>query len=95
MGLTLSCLQERLFADKNVLLKKHSPDEHQKLAYYSIQKLSVEVAEEPYAYRGKAEPEEFLLQKEVDLKQLQEAVQSQKKEETNQISQIKFKEKQI
>lgn len=41
MGISISYLQERLNLDKNPLLKIYNPDEHRRLAFYSIDKYSI------------------------------------------------------
>lgn len=56
MGISISYLQERLNLDKNPLLKIYNPDEHRRLAFYNIDKYSIEVCEKYYNMAGKYQP---------------------------------------
>ena len=48
MGLCVSYLQQRLMADKNPLLKFYNPQEYKRLAFYNIEKYSMEVSDKSY-----------------------------------------------
>lgn len=57
MSLSISYLQERLSLDKNPLLKDYNPEEHRRLAFYNIDKYSIEIDEENFHYGSQHEPE--------------------------------------
>lgn len=57
MGLCISYLQERLSLDKNPLLRLYNPEEHRRLAFYSIDKFSIEINDKNYHFAGNNEPE--------------------------------------
>lgn len=50
MGLSISFLQERLEADKNPLLRHYNPNEYRRLAFYTIDKYSIEINENVFKY---------------------------------------------
>lgn len=50
MGLSISFLQERLEADKNPLLRHYNPNEYRRLAFYNIDKYSIEIRDNIFKY---------------------------------------------
>ena len=56
VGLCISYLQERLAVDKNPLLKHYNPEEHRRLAYYNIEKYSIEITDQPFKYGEHTKP---------------------------------------
>ena len=79
MGLCVSYLQERLGMDKNPLLKHYNPDQYKRLAYYNIEKYSMQISEKPFKYGDSFQPIDFLLEREVDKKRLEEEKKEQQK----------------
>ena len=69
MSIAVSYFQERLQADRNPLLKQFNPELHGKLAYYVIEKMSIEISDKKYKYGKDTKPSEFLLEKDVDTKE--------------------------
>ena len=82
MGLAVAYLQERLAKDKNPLLKVYNPQEYQRLAYYTVEKHSIEVGDKPYEWHNSNEPTEILLEKDVDLKRQEQEKKKEKPKTT-------------
>lgn len=56
MGLCISYLQQRLGNDKNPLLKFYNPEEYKRLAYYNIEKQSIQICEKKFKYGEHLKP---------------------------------------
>ena len=61
MGLCISYLQERLGSDKNPLLKFYNPQEYRRLAYFNIDKYSIEITDSTFRFGEHTKPINFLL----------------------------------
>ena len=61
MSLAISYFQERLMNDRNPLLKHYNPELYRKLAFYCVEKMSIEVSESKFKYGKDKKPGEFLL----------------------------------
>lgn len=55
-SIAVSYFQERIQNDRNPLLKQYNPQQYGKLAFYNIEKMSIELSQEKYKYGKDAKP---------------------------------------
>lgn len=56
MSIAISYFQERLQNDRNPLLKKFNPELHGKLAFYVVEKMSIEINDKKFKYGKETKP---------------------------------------